>query len=222
MFKEMLDIFRKHSTLEEIGRDFVRMLDISEEMFEKATEAMVTGVTEDYLEAWLKGRDEELNTLEQSIRRRLFTHLLVSGPEDLTASLAFMNIVRNAERIGDYCKNINQVLLRSKAFAPEPCHALKNRMRDHILRQFRHVKETISTHDEALAKQVVAYSREDQDLCQQYINQLVRGEEGELVCVNPVAGALLFRYFKRVLAHLVHVGASVYQPMENLDIFDEV
>jgi len=221
MFKEILEIFKRHSALDEIGHDFVEMIQIAQEMFTEATKCMEDGQPDPAVADYLKQRDEKINELEQQIRRRLYTHLLVSGTADLSPALAFMSIVKDAERLGDFTKNIFNTLHRAKSIAPEPCHAQKIRMRKHIIKQFEHIQDVIISHDEDRAREIVALSRRDQAECDQYIWAMVEGRNDVIECNNPVACALLFRFFKRVLSHLVHIATSVYMPLDKLDVFDE-
>ena len=221
MFKEILEIFKRHSALDEIGQDFIEMLRISEEMFVEATKCMESGQPDPAVADYLKQRDVKINELEQQIRRRLYTHLLVSGTADLSPALAFMSIVKDAERLGDFTKNIFSTLHRAKSIAPEPCHEIKIRMRNHIIKQFKNIQQVIASHNEEQAREIVALSRRDQAECDQYIWALVEGKNDLIACNNPVACALLFRFFKRVLSHLVHIATSVYMPLDKLDVFDE-
>ena len=221
MFKEILDLFKRHSALDAIEEDFLSMLDIARDMFERATEPMVTGVVASETEAYVTGRDAKLNELEQSIRRRLYAHLLVSGTADLHPSMAFMSIVKDAERLGDYSKNIHAAVRRMKTANPAPSPAPKLRLREHILLQFTNIRKAVADHDEQKAREIVVLSKRDQAECDQYIWALIEGRNEEVGSENPVASALLFRFFKRMLSHLVNIGTSVYLPLDKLDAFDE-
>ena len=221
MFKEILDLFKRHSALEEIEAEFLSMLEIGRDMFERGTQCMVTGTVESDTEAYILAQDQRLNELEQSIRRRLYTHLLVSGTANLHPSMAFMSIVKDAERLGDFSKNIFATLKRVKEETPAPSPQVKLRLREHVLRQFINIHTAIANQDETLAREIVELSRRDQTECDGYIWDLVEGRSDAIGIENPVASALLFRFFKRVLSHLVNIGTSVYLPLDKLDAFDE-
>jgi len=221
MFKEILDLFKRHSALEEIEAEFLSMLEIGRDMFERGTQCMVTGTVEHDTEAYILAQDQRLNELEQSIRRRLYTHLLVSGTANLHPAMAFMSIVKDAERLGDFSKNIFATLKRVKEENPAPSPKIKLRLREHVLRQFINIHTAIANQDETLAREIVELSRRDQRECDGYIWDLVEGRGDAIGIENPVASALLFRFFKRVLSHLVNIGTSVYLPLDKLDAFDE-
>jgi phosphate transport system protein len=49
-------------------------------------------------------RDQSVNELERSIRRKILRHLTIHPGDDVAACLALMSVAKDAERIGDYCK----------------------------------------------------------------------------------------------------------------------
>ena len=54
-------------------------------------------------------RDVAVNELERSIRRKVLRHLTVNPGHDVAICLALMSVAKDAERIGDYCKNVFEV-----------------------------------------------------------------------------------------------------------------
>src|SRR5690606_754546 len=50
--------------------------------------------------------DKDVNRFERDVRRKVMTHLVVSGPADLPSDLVLINVVIDIERIGDCAKNI--------------------------------------------------------------------------------------------------------------------
>ena len=54
-------------------------------------------------------RDQDINRLLRSLRGNIVTHLSVNRNADIAACLALMSIAKDAERIGDYCKNLYEV-----------------------------------------------------------------------------------------------------------------
>lgn len=50
--------------------------------------------------------DKDVNRFERDVRRKVMTHLVVSGPADLPSGLVLINVVIDIERIGDCAKNI--------------------------------------------------------------------------------------------------------------------
>ncbi len=220
MFREILEIFRRHTTLDEIENEFDQMLEIAKVMFQNATAPIAGEDAEPDIRSFIKEHDMKINRIEQGIRRKIYTHLVVSGTADLAPALAFMNIVKDAERLGDFVKNIYEVIHRSR-LQEEPQLEKILRLRRHILLQFDNIREVLKVHDDLRAKQIVELSKKDQAECDGYIFSLVEGSNELIECKNPVACALIFRFFKRVLSHLVNIATAVYMPIDKLDVFDE-
>ena len=57
----------------------------------------------------LYSKDQEINTLLRSVRANILTHLSINPVADIPGCLALMSIAKDAERIGDYCKNVFEV-----------------------------------------------------------------------------------------------------------------
>jgi len=223
MIKEILELFKGNSALDEIETNLVTMLEIASDMFNKVTEAFETGKLDTELKTYLWNRDEEINQLDQKIRRRLFTHLLVGNCKqgDVSSVLAFMTVVKDAERLGDFMKNIYRVLETN--FQPEKEDANEKllRLRRHINKQFGNIKVVLKSNDEKRALEIVEMSRRDQDTCKATIADLIRGDNSNFDCLNPVSCALLMRYFKRVLSHQINVAMAIYMPLDRLDTYSD-
>lgn len=215
MFQKILEIFSKHSTLDEVEKILDEMLEVLTDMFIKATETQLSGNTDDELRAYIWKQDEKINGVEKTVRRRLFTHLAIAGATDLSPAMAFLRVIRDAERCGDYVKNIYTVLsLMSEAETGEVAERLE-KLRSNTIKQFGNIREVLKTYDEKRAKEIVDFSHRDQDISEQIICDLIKGDSNAIPCNNPVACALLFRYYKRLLSHLIHIAKSVYTPFDD-------
>ena len=54
-------------------------------------------------------KDREINEHQRSIRRRIVRHLSIQSGADVPLCLVLMSVVKDAERIGDHCKNIYEL-----------------------------------------------------------------------------------------------------------------
>ncbi|MCB7130307.1 MAG: PhoU domain-containing protein, partial [Candidatus Brocadiales bacterium] len=50
--------------------------------------------------------DKQINAYERDVRKKVMTHLAVTGSADLVSGLVLVSVVIDIERIGDYTKNI--------------------------------------------------------------------------------------------------------------------
>ena len=56
--------------------------------------------------------DKKINEFERDVRRKVMTHLVVSGNQYLGAGLILVSVVVDIERMGDYTKNIYELAIQ--------------------------------------------------------------------------------------------------------------
>ena len=111
MLKNLIDAFRSGDPLSEMLQKFNTMLDKAEWVFaQTAPEKIKAANVQDLYES-IYANDRQINELERAIRYRILSHLTVNPGEDASSCMMLMVVIKDAERIGDYCKNIFEVLL---------------------------------------------------------------------------------------------------------------
>lgn len=110
MFKQWIAIFKKDTLMDRAYQRSFEMLDITREMFLKAKESLRfrEGSAGDID---VREKDKQINSYEREVRRNVFNHLAVSGPEKLPSGLVLISIIIDIERIGDYTKNMVDLAL---------------------------------------------------------------------------------------------------------------
>ncbi len=107
MLRHIIDIWRSRNTEGRLYDEFVEMLGMDWEMFEIVMEVLAGRVKPDAVQDDLLRRDIAVNRKERSIRKQIIESLSVRGESTtVPASLVLMSIVKDAERVGDYCKNL--------------------------------------------------------------------------------------------------------------------
>ncbi|MFH1790499.1 MAG: PhoU domain-containing protein, partial [Candidatus Omnitrophota bacterium] len=163
--------------------------------------------------------DREVNLLEKEIRKRVVTHLSVQANVDLPFSLVLMSVVKDAERIGDYAKNMYEISeLLDKPIDRKSYDELFGDMDKKILREFAETRSAFINSEKATARKVLELEREIVKKCDQVVKNLAESDYPTNLAVSLV---LLARYMKRVAAHLANIGSSVVLPIQDLDFFDE-
>lgn len=218
MLKELLGLWHDRSPLTELSKSFDEMLSIAKEMFSMASSYLVDDVDSKSIRQKLVEMDGRLNTLQQVIRRDLLTHISVQGTTaDIVPCLLLMSLVKDAERIGDYCKNIDEIFRHSPSLKDDPLHDDLMEMRGKILEWFGQTMRAFDDNDKDLAKS----TREDAYLhekeCDRLLWKLAADNEGR----NAVSIALMLRFFKRIAAHLGNICTSVSMPFDKLDYFEK-
>ncbi len=216
MFKELLSIWHDDSALSEILKRFDEMLFISKEMFILATNQLVDKENTKNVHDHIIKMDSKLNTLQQVIRRDVVTHISIQGTSDVVPCLQLMSLIKDAERIGDYCKNIHDIVTHYPVIHTDPLLEQFLTMRHKLLAWFDETKRAFDNIEKNLADQTrqEAYALEKE--CDRIISSIAMDNNGR----NAVPAALMLRFFKRVAAHLSNICTSVIMPLDKMDYFD--
>lgn len=220
MFKELIEVWKgKQTLLDEVVADFTEMIKGGHIMFDRVTNALFEGQEMENLKTDVYKKDSRLNDLERTIRRKIMTLLSGGTEEPIAACLILMSISKDAERLGDYAKNILEVFeTKPKLGKDGPYYDRLVQIKNKVLSLFDEVLQAYKTTDKEKARQIVEEAYEHQKLCDQNVRELLLAKPEE----NSVAYALLCRFFKRSLAHLSNIATSVFMPVTKIDFFDEI
>ena len=219
MFSNLLSFWRGKDFLSQVIDDFSKMLDNAENMHTMVARALLENDQPANLKDTVYQLDKKINRLERSIRRRIVEHLTLQPTVDTSMCLCLMSVVKDAERIGDYVKNLYEVLgLLEKPIDRSVFDTYFNGMNDNLLTLFKDTKKAFVREDDAKAK--ATYQLESK-LVKECDAILVKLAESELSTNEGVCYTLIARYFKRIAAHLVNISTSVMLPVSQLDYFDE-
>ena len=105
MFKQIFELFKSDSLYEQALTECHEMLEIDREMFNESIKSLRESDTAE-IPIDIYAMDKKINEFERDVRRKVMTHLAVSGNEDLGSGLILVSVVIDIERIGDYTKNI--------------------------------------------------------------------------------------------------------------------
>jgi len=219
MFKKLMAVWRGKTFLSEIVKDFEQMLALGEEIFGQASRVWQRKLPPEKIKDNLYSIDRQINKVEQGIRRRLVEHLAIEPEVDVAACLVFMSIVKDAERIGDYSKNIFEVaLLREKGpEEDELVNALKE-IQEAVSENFRQTRDAFAEAKLKKAKTIMDKHHKIAMRCEELIRTMAKKEipSNKAVCYT-----LLTRYLKRVSAHLANIASAIVKPVEKIDFVGE-
>ncbi len=219
MFKNLLQFWKGKDFLTEVLEEFKVMLEDTKEMFESVCKRLIHNEKESGLEERIYAIDKKVNELQRNIRKRVVGHLSMQPSVDVSTSLLLMSVVKDAERLGDYSKNLLEVAkLLQKPIDKEKYRGLFNNIENDIKDLFKKTKEAFMESDEAKAALSWEYETKLSKRCDEIIEKVAKGDlpTNEAVCF-----VLMARYFKRLTAHLSNIGTSVVLPLSDLDYFDE-
>lgn len=219
MFKNLSAFWKGKDFLTEVLEEFKEMLNDTKVMFKAVCDALIEGRKGPDLEERIYKIDKKVNLLEKEIRKRIVEHLAIQPSVDIPVSLVLMSVVKDAERIGDYCKNLLEVTeLLESPLKTTHFEELFDGIDKKILEEFDKTQKAFMESDEQVAKEILFLERRVVKDCDDILKKIAKGnfQTNEAVCL-----ALLARYFKRVSAHLANIGSSVILPVSDLDFFDE-
>ncbi len=219
MFKNLLGFWKGKDFITQVFGEFNEMLNHSEYMFNAVTEDLLTNAQTPNLKAKIYEVDKSVNVQQRDIRKRIVEHLTLQPTVEFNASLVMMSVVKDAERLGDYCKNLYEVtVLLDNPLNRDLYTEYFNGLDQEILQLFDQTKSAFIDADEAKAEQAWGVERRIAQSCDTTIERLAKSElsVNEAVCYTLIA-----RHYKRIVAHLVNIATSVILPLSDLDYFDE-
>lgn len=219
MFKSFLSFWKGKDFLSKILEDFNTMGKETEGMFRSVLQKLLESKEEPGLKDKIYSVDKNVNKLEREIRKRIVEHLSLQPTVDVPACLLMMSVVKDEERIGDYCKNLYEVTeLLEKPLDINKFRQLFDDIDKEIMAEFKKTREAFQNSDEKLAREVLNIETGIVRRCDEILSKLAhsRLDANEAVCYTLTA-----RYFKRIAAHLANIGSSVIVPISDLDFFDE-
>ncbi len=204
--------------LERIEATLQRMFVDDGHSFDLAMSALLGDTPARDVGGELRDTDGRVNEAEREIRRELVVHAGVYGGIETPSVLVYMSIVKDVERIGDYAKNLFDIAADGVVLDAGELHPEIVSLRDAIAAMITEVASAFQTRDTQRSRDLLIRGDAMLDDFDRRVSQLVTGEVGE---PHAVAYALVYRYFKRIVAHLMNVLSAVVMPVDRLDYFDE-
>ncbi|MBN1345812.1 MAG: PhoU domain-containing protein [Phycisphaerae bacterium] len=216
MLSRILELWRGKSLVSQMVDEFMEMLRLSKSMFDSITEVKLSGGDVEGVREDVFAADMAINRLEQSIRRKIVVHLSVQSDKDVSACLILMSVAKDAERLGDYTKNVFEVFRDGPDLEPGLYYDQLLKLCGDISAAFANVADVFKNSDAKAARQLKESNYRLEKQCDAVINELLGGAEVQA----GVAYALLFRFFKRILGHMSNIVSSVVMPVDKIDYFE--
>jgi phosphate uptake regulator len=196
----------------------MEMLADDRHSFDIATSALLDGAAPAVVGPDLARTDHRVNEAQRTIRRELVVHISVRGTSQVTAVLTYMSVVKDVERIGDYAKNIYDVAALGADLSGAPDREELVGFRDRISVMITEAARAFADEDLDESSALIAEGDAMQDRFDAKVSELVTSEEPGREAVPRV---LLFRYYKRIVGHLMNLLSAVVMPVDRLDYYDE-
>ncbi len=214
MWKEIWNLIRQHEDLlTEAFTDAADMLALDREMFTVVVESLDQELSEEIL-GDIKEKDRALNVKQQEIRRKVFEHLAVSKGRDLLSGLVLTSIVIDLERIGDYAKNMGEVvqIFPGRLELGEDGKLLAE-LRGEIVQLFDMTRRAMVEQHEASARACLDLYGRVGKKCNVSLERIVASAKTDsAVSKTDLAMVLMLRFFKRTAAHLKNIASATVAP----------
>lgn len=221
MLRDLLEAFTKDSLMSTILNEFALMMEDARWMFESVGHTLIDGVDPQQYRQQLYERDIRINKAERSIRKKIIEHLTLSPAKDLGSCLVLFSAAKDAERLGDYCKNLSELaaLLHGRPypqrFAPRIGH-----LHGAIGALFTSTALAMSEARTEHATTVMETARKLSRDCDQLLVEILDGPDDQ-DAKAAVATAMTARYLKRVAGHISNIASGVVNPVHKIDFFLE-
>lgn len=214
MLRELFNLFKEDSLLDEAYRRSYEMLKITGEMFKESKKSLREKDV-NQMETHVYDMDLEVNKFQREVRRNVFNHLVVCGSEDAYSALVLASVVIDIERIGDYTKNMVGLAAdhpeRLNGYAYEEDLA---KIEAAVEDTFTRVTVLVQESDPDAARKLLDEYRWVNPICTQHESDYVKNADKSVSTTDAVALALYFRYLKRVNSHLRNIATSVVNPFD--------
>ena len=217
----VLDFFRGggDAQLEQIEAQIRQMLVDDRHTFDTAINALIGGTDPELVRKDVHKSDRRVNRAERAVRRQLVVHVSVRGTSaDIALVLASMSVVKDAERIGDYSKNIWDIAKSGIDLSDAEDIGVLMKYRDRISTLIGETARVFGDKDLDAAHNLLRGGDELQAEYDELIDEQLRTDRPAR---EAVPRALLYRYYKRITAHLLNILTSLVMPIDRLDYYDE-
>lgn len=221
MLRQLLSIFRSDDPLGQLASHFAEMLRLARDLTVRAGDIYFSDTPaspEERTEIFKQ--DIRINKLEREIRKGVIFFLSSNeNTPNLPYCLLLMSLVKDAERIGDYAKNLAEVdEVRPDPLPDDEIVAEIKEIRTRVESVFAQTADVFTNSDQEEAVELIRQGRELTHRCDLLVGRIARSQYDAATATATVLGT---RYYKRIAAHVLNVLSSVVMPLHKLDYYDE-
>ena len=218
-FTNLFKALSSHELLEKIYVQTGRVHDATQEMFENSFGCVMGSIPD--CELSVIRRDKGINREIIDIRKRLFNYVSTSQNPNVSAALSLTSIIIDYERIGDYTKNIVQLL---SVLEGRPANAHYNEkimeMYRLLIDIFAMTNRAFGDEDEEKAREAVTVHEKVKEMHIDILQSIDRDEN--VARQEAVIYALLLSFLRRINGHLSNICTAAYRPFPNIGFADSV
>ena len=214
MLKQLLSLLKKGSLMDQAYNEAIEMIDVLGNMLDKSLDYLHSGKVP-AKEQEIYTLDKRINLLEQKLRRHIYNHLVLNKQQDLYMSLILVQIGVDLERVGDYIKNIYDLIRITGNLDFESREEELIALEDKVKAMIPKVKIALKDQDDIIATQIQNDYFPLVKLCDRKVEEILTGTN-DVPCQRAVMLSLYYRYLKRVIAHFINVASAISNPYDRI------
>ena len=217
MWKKLIELFKKDNLFEQAYQEASKMLDTDAAMYEASVDALRHSDTAE-VKFDIYDADKGVNRSERDVRKKVMTHLVVSGGASLASGLSLVSVVVDIERIGDYTKNIYDLAVHHPLrLQGGPVEEKLQKVETAVTTDFKGMIEVFKDRDEDKARVIMNNYKEGlSDACEEISNSILSGSISGLDSSDATAVSLYARFLKRIASHSRNIVTSVVNPFHRI------
>ena len=217
MWKKLIELFKKDNLFEQAYQEASKMLDTDAAMYDASVDALRHSDTAD-VDFDIYDADKGVNRSERDVRKKVMTHLVVSGGSNLPSGLSLVSVVIDIERIGDYTKNIYDLAVHHPLrLEGGPVEEKLQNVEALVTSDFKSMIEVFKDRDEEKARLIMNNYKEGlSDACEEISNSILSGTVTDLNISDATAVSLYARFLKRIASHSRNIVTSVVNPFHRI------
>ena len=215
MLKQLIAIWKGEPFMKKVVENFGEMLSDNETVFNRAWAVFLGQAVTEQTKQDFYDLDITINSFEREIRKLCLEHLTIRPGHDVSGCLVMMSLVKDAERIGDYSKNIFEVGILLEGNSKdmkffERLSSTQSKIADH----FPKLRKAFLESDDNLARQLLDEYAPIKSECNSILHDLF---SEQLSTREAVATALISRYLKRINSHTSNIASGIIYPLDQID-----
>ncbi len=215
MFDKLRLLWASDATLKEQYREFGQMLVMAHDLYVRVIDLARQGRASGEDENEVYRTDVKINKAERRIRRHIVTHLALNPGQDVPGCLVLMSVGKDAERVGDHCKNLFEASqLWGRPISEFAAAATIEGFETYVRETFDHARQAFDKEDDTLAAEIL---QDEVRWNKRFDEFFTRLADMKIPAREAVAATLLVRALKRIQGHLSNIASSVVMPVHQID-----
>ncbi len=217
MFKQIFEMFKSDSLYEQALSECHEMLEIDRKMFNESINALRNSDSAE-IPIDIYEMDKKINSFERDVRRKVMTHLAISGNNDLGSGLVLTSVVIDIERIGDYTKNIYDLAVNyPKRLSVDILEERIAKLEEDTKTYFNDTIDAFKNQDIDSSRSLMnSYKDEISKESQGIVEDIISGKIDGISASDSASIVLYARYLKRIAAHSRNLISSIVNPFERI------